>query len=555
MSPMPARLDDNPRMGDDPALLSAAAPATLPTIIGRRYYVRTRTTSKGCVVKCNSAGIRVQGDEAAPRVSNRVRRGRTAPGMRLGLFLLMGLVAVIVFVSPNAPSASAAPAAAQSVGNLHSCFLTTGGGAKCWGDNGRYQLGDGTTTNRNTPVDVSGLTSGVAAVSAGWHHTCALTTGGGAKCWGRNSEGQLGDGNTTDQGTPVDVSGLTSGVAAVAAGTFHTCALTTTGGVKCWGYNVYGQLGDGTTMDSTTPVDVSGLSSGVAAVSAGNAHTCALTTAGGVKCWGYNVHGELGDGTSFNTRTVPVDVSGLTSAVAGIAAGAHSCAITTAGGLKCWGENDRYQLGDGTTTTRTTPVDVSGLTTGVAAVSAGDYKHTCAVTTSGGVKCWGYNWAGQLGDGTTTDRSTPVDVSGLTTGVAAVSAGTHHTCALTTAGGLKCWGSNLNVQLGDGGACGGICITLVDVSGFEDTDNDGVLGPDDVCPLLFGTPEENGCPPPAPPLAVGGTAGLIGDADAVARHDSPLRDDGTTVSPWFTLAALPLAIGAVYAWRHRRAKS
>ena len=500
---MPARLDDNPRMGDDPALLSAAAPATLPTIIGRRYYVRTRTTSKGCVVKCNSAGIRVQGDEAAPRVSNRVRRGRTAPGMRLGLFLLMGLVAVIVFVSPNAPSASAAPAAAQSVGNLHSCFLTTGGGAKCWGDNGRYQLGDGTTTNRNTPVDVSGLTSGVAAVSAGWHHTCALTTGGGAKCWGRNSEGQLGDGNTTDQGTPVDVSGLTSGVAAVAAGTFHTCALTTTGGVKCWGYNVYGQLGDGTTMDSTTPVDVSGLSSGVAAVSAGNAHTCALTTAGGVKCWGYNVHGELGDGTSFNTRTVPVDVSGLTSAVAGIAAGAHSCAITTAGGLKCWGENDRYQLGDGTTTTRTTPVDVSGLTTGVAAVSAG----------------------------------------------------THHTCALTTAGGLKCWGSNLNVQLGDGGACGGICITLVDVSGFEDTDNDGVLGPDDVCPLLFGTPEENGCPPPAPPLAVGGTAGLIGDADAVARHDSPLRDDGTTVSPWFTLAALPLAIGAVYAWRHRRAKS
>jgi len=246
------------------------------------------------------------------------------------------------------------------------------GGVKCWGDNAYGQLGDGTTTDSLTPVDVIGLASDVAAVDAGFSHTCARTTAGGVKCWGDNFSGQLGDGTTTDQAAPVDVSGLTSGVAAIAAGGAHTCALTTEGGLKCWGHNFYGQVGDGsTTASRPTPVDVSGLTSGVAAVVAGDSHTCALTTAGGVKCWGQNYYGELGDGTTCcgdpSHRATPANVSGLTSGVATIAAGTHhTCALTSAGGAKCWGNNQYGQLGDGTTCcsetqSRIVPVDVVAL--------------------------------------------------------------------------------------------------------------------------------------------------------------------------------------------------
>jgi alpha-tubulin suppressor-like RCC1 family protein len=147
-----------------------------------------------------------------------------------------------------------------------------------------------------TAVDVSGLSSGVSAIAAGIGHTCAVTTGGGVKCWGYNLSGQLGDGTTTERLTEADVSGLSSGVIAIAAGRSHTCALTTGGGVNCWGYNGNGQLGDGTIMNRLTAVDVSGLSSGVNAIAAGGDHTCALTTGAGVKCWGSNVRGQLGIG-------------------------------------------------------------------------------------------------------------------------------------------------------------------------------------------------------------------------------------------------------------------
>ena len=339
---------------------------------------------------------------------------------------------------------------AVSAGGFHTCALTTAGGVKCWGSNSAGQLGDGTTTDRSAPVDVVGLTSGVAAISAGSRHTCALTTAGGLKCWGSNSRGQLGDGTTTDRSAPVDVVGLTSGVAVVSGGNSHTCAVTTAGGLKCWGFNSAGQLGDETNTNRTTAVDVVGLASGVAAVSVGSVHTCALTTAGRLRCWGWNGDGQLGDGTSNLVRPTPVDVVGLTSGVAAVSSrGVHTCAVTTAGGLKCWGSNNFGQLGDGTTKDRTPPVDVVGLTSGVAAVSSGG-AHTCAVTTAGGLKCWGHSSRGQLGDGTLTDRSTPVDVVGLASGVAAVSANNRHTCAVTTVGGVTCWGLNNKGQLGDG---------------------------------------------------------------------------------------------------------
>ncbi len=338
-----------------------------------------------------------------------------------------------------------------SSGAYHTCAVTVAGGLKCWGYNETGQLGDGSLTQRRTPVDVSGLTSGVASVAANDSHTCAVTAAGGLKCWGLNSSGRLGDGTTTQRTTPVDVSGLTSGVASVSAGDSHTCAVTTAGGLKCWGSNGGGQLGDSTTTQRTTPVDVSGLTSGVDSVFAGSYHTCAVTAAGGVKCWGSNGGGQLGDGTTTQRKT-PVDVSGLTSGVASMSVGSdHSCVVTTTNGLKCWGYNGSGQLGDGSLTQRTTPVNVSGLTSGVASVSASS-GHTCAVTTAGGLKCWGYNGSGQLGDGSLTQRRTPVDVSGLTSGVARVSAGGAHTCAIPTSGGLKCWGANGSGQLGDGTA-------------------------------------------------------------------------------------------------------
>ncbi len=401
-----------------------------------------------------------------------------APLLRLWLLLLIGL--------PFAPPALAQPSQLDptitqvTTGASHSCALTTAGGVKCWGDNPLGQLGDGSTTARLTAGDVSGLTGGVTAIAAGGEHTCALTTGGGVKCWGWNGTGQLGDGNTTGQTAPVDVSGLTSGVTAIAAGRGHTCALTTAGGVKCWGYNYYGQLGDSSTTTRLTPVDVSGVASGVTTIAAANYQTCALTRAGEVKCWGYNQYGQLGDGSTTN-RLTPVNVSGLTSGVTAMAAGGyHTCALTAGGGVKCWGANGSGQLGDGSTTARLTPVDVSGVASGVTAMAAGG-THTCALSTAGGVKCWGGNDYGELGDGSTTARLTPVDVSGLTSGVTALATGYPHTCALSTTGGVKCWGRNGSGQLGDGSTTGR--LTPVDASGLASGVTAMAAGLDHSCAL------------------------------------------------------------------------
>ena len=301
--------------------------------------------------------------------------------------------------------------AAISAGELHTCAKLTSGGMKCWGGNGNGQIGDGSTTQRLTPVDVSGLTSGVAAISVGNFHSCARTTGGGMKCWGKNGVGQLGDGSTTQRLTPVDVGGLTSGLIMMAPGLSHSCALTTGGRVKCWGENnSFGRLGDGTSVQRTIPIDISWTTNGSSPIEAGGFHTCALTSSGGAKCWGSNGSGRLGDGTAI-TRTTTVDVSGLTSGVIAISPGGdYTCALTAAGGAKCWGGNGTGQLGDGTTTDHFIAANVSGLTSGVIAIAAGS-RHACALTTAGGVKCWGQNAYGQLGDGTTTQRLVPVDVS------------------------------------------------------------------------------------------------------------------------------------------------
>lgn len=339
------------------------------------------------------------------------------------------------------------------LGDYHSCIVTssTSGGAMCWGFNNVRQLGDGTSTERSTPTSVSGLTSGVSSISSGGGHGCAVLTTGGVKCWGHNVYGQLGDGTYGGfASTPVSVSGLTS-VSSISIGGYHSCALLTTGEMKCWGSNGYGQLGNNTVLSiRTTPASVSGLTSGVSAITAGDTHTCALLTTGAVKCWGYNADGQIGDATQNNAYT-PVSVYGLTSGVSAICAGwAHTCALIS-GGIKCWGSNDVGQVGDGTQySDKLIPTSVYGMISGVSAISCG-YSHTCAILSStGGLKCWGYSGYGQIGDGSTTDRLVPVNVWGLTSGVSLVSCGRGHTCAILSTGVVKCWGYNGYGQVGDG---------------------------------------------------------------------------------------------------------
>jgi alpha-tubulin suppressor-like RCC1 family protein len=340
---------------------------------------------------------------------------------------------------------------ATTLGIRHTCALTTGGSVQCWGANDFGQLGNGSTTPSLVPVAVSGLSSGITAIAAGDVHTCALTAAGGVQCWGRNFSGQLGNDSTVDSPVPVAVSGLSSGVAAIASGESYTCALTTGGGVQCWGFNGAGALGNNSTTDSHAPVTVAGLGFGVAAITAGGGHTCALTTMWGVQCWGFGTYGQLGNGL-YATSLAPVAISGPSSNVVAIAAGGlHTCALTTAGTVRCWGWNMYGQLGNGSTTGSAVPVAVSGLTSNVAAVTAGG-AHTCALTTGGGLWCWGNNQRGQLGGGVSTQSPVPIAVSGLSSGVAAVVAGcdADDTCAVTAAGALLCWGWNNNGQLGNG---------------------------------------------------------------------------------------------------------
>jgi len=243
-------------------------------------------------------------------------------------------------------------------GGNHSCAIVSGT-VECWGYNGYGEIGNGTTSDSAcvaTPATVS--LDGPVAVAAGYQHSCALLSNGTVQCWGRNLEDQLGNGTTsTDSPTPTTVSGL-GGATAIALGFDHSCALLSNGSVQCWGANNYGQLGNGTGVSgSSVPVAVSSLS-GAVAVAAGSSHTCALLSDGSIACWGMNTDGELGNGTTTDSAT-PVAVSGVANARAITAAyGAHTCALLSGGSITCWGGNWLGQLGDGTTTNSPTPVAV-----------------------------------------------------------------------------------------------------------------------------------------------------------------------------------------------------
>jgi alpha-tubulin suppressor-like RCC1 family protein len=324
-----------------------------------------------------------------------------------------------------------------SAGYDHTCAVTTYGGVKCWGRNWYGQLGDGTDDDHNFPMDVIGLTSGVAAVEAGQYFSCALTNQGGVQCWGLNSMYQLGDGWFENRATPADVSGLTDGVLAISVGNSHACALTTSNEVMCWGRNESGELGDGSSENRRKPVAVIGLAAEVEALSAGKAFTCVIISEGGVKCWG----GRMGQ-------------FGLIGPAVAIDAGIneHACMITANGGAQCWGSNSNCELGNGTYNYKIeTPVVVTGMNNGGSSIAAGG-MHSCMTTASGRIACWGAPWSGQLG---TRELSCVVGkpwvyVDGIPHGAVSVTAGYRHTCAVMEDGQAKCWGENEYGQLGDG---------------------------------------------------------------------------------------------------------
>ena len=294
--------------------------------------------------------------------------------------------------------------------------LVVGGAIQCWGDNGYGQLGDGTNDDAppQSPVFVSGM-AGATQVNAGYNKTCALMPGGMVECWGDGADGQLGNGSDLDSTVPVEVVGITGADSLAIGAGGATCVLMPGGTIKCWGANWGGQLGDGTNVPSNVPVDVVGITDATA-VSTGWAHGCAVV-GGAAKCWGYNFRGQLGDGT-FVDSNVPVGVSGLTSGVSMVSAGdEHSCALMAAGGTRCWGRNDSGQLGNSTITSSppfAVGVPVVTQLNGALQIDVGGY-HACATMPAGTVSCWGSHAFGQLGYSPSGggDSPTPMSVVGI----------------------------------------------------------------------------------------------------------------------------------------------
>jgi alpha-tubulin suppressor-like RCC1 family protein len=389
---------------------------------------------------------------------------------------------------------------ALAAGADQTCALLGSGSVECWGDNGDGQLGDGTSRGpqscngdpcASTPVAVSGI-SDATAIAAGGAESCALLAGGSVDCWGENLHGQLGDG--TSRGpqscngdpcatTPVAVAGISNAIA-IATGADQSCALLAGGGVDCWGDNLHGQLGDGTSRGpqscngdpcASTPVAVSAVS-GATAIAAGGGDSCAVLSGGRVECWGANDYGQLGDGTSSGPQScdgepcsaTPVNVSGITGASSVAAGSNHACALLAGGAVDCWGYNFAAELGIGTSSgvqlctggewCSTKPLAVYGMANATAVVAGGD--HTCVLVAGGGLQCWGYNSYGQLGDGTAGGpqtcywqlvrcAKTPIAVSAIAHATA-VAAGGEHTCALSGAADVSCWGANWFGDVGDG---------------------------------------------------------------------------------------------------------
>ena len=350
-----------------------------------------------------------------------------------------------------------------SSSNAHTCAVLDDGTVRCWGDNTYGQIGDGTLTPKLAAVQVSGLAN-IISVSAGYSHSCALHAYGVVFCWGDNTYGEVGDGTSNNRRlTPVQVKGLDN-VTAVAAGQGYTCVLRANGTVWCWGTGVFGELGNGTsgtTAGSLTPVQVKTTSPAIA-LTAGQFHACALLldshSGAIVQCWGLNQKGQLGDGT-YQLRSVPVTVTGLTD-VLDVAAGAqHTCALVVSSGVQCWGTNADGQIGTLFSGYVPTPVSVvvvpsipaPQLLSNAVAISAGG-NHSCAILVDGSIRCWGDDTYGQLGDSQTNNQRPVANTAVLAINdTLEIVSGAKHTCAVETVNFTgRCWGDNTTGQLGNG---------------------------------------------------------------------------------------------------------
>ena len=373
-----------------------------------------------------------------------------------------------------------------SLGGSHSCALLDDGKVMCWGKNKYGQLGDGSDTDRSSPVEVSGLTN-AQSIALGGGHSCALLTDGKVMCWGFNNHGQLGDGTTSARIFPVEVSGITTATS-IAVGSEHSCAVLTDGKVLCWGSNSEDQVrgsresGYGSAdPDSTTPIEVLGIPTAVS-ISSGHSHSCALLTDGKVNCWGSNDYDQLGGRSEYSERISEygtrsayrsvVEVPRITTATAIALGQYHSCALLAEGKVMCWGSNSNGQLGENQDeqcpfgesswySSAYCPVEASGITTATG-ISLGDH-HSCAVLTDGRVMCWGYNINNDyrndntkreycvLGDigFTSSWSSTPLEATAIST-ASGVALGGTHSCAVMADDKVMCWGYNEWGQLGDG---------------------------------------------------------------------------------------------------------
>lgn len=367
---------------------------------------------------------------------------------------------ILVRTSPTAVQGLTTGVTLLEAGNIHTCAQASGI-ISCWGNNYGLQLGVGGLLGfnddgaRGVPQAMTTQVTDVVELSMGGTFGCARTSSGGAVCWGSNAQSELGVTGSFDHVSPTEPSGLSTGVLQIAAGGSFACArlaAATDSSVSCWGRNSSGQAGQ---YDMTTPRvapgPVGGLGSGVVGLAAGDSHACVIMAASGVRCWGENDTGQLGDGDTTDSY-LPVDVPNTADAASLAIGGSHSCLLSTAGEVRCWGSGSSGQIGDGLSLPSFAPL-VAPLPSAAVQIVAGT-AHTCARLDDSRVFCWGNNVLGQVGDGTTENRASPVEITALGTATSALTAGAFHTCARLADGSARCWGSDESGQLGDDGIWG-----------------------------------------------------------------------------------------------------